>query len=84
MSGVDSHPIIQSLKKVQEFLAKNDDKKYHRFYNAGYLMEHKYTPRLSAKLLEQIIKEFFSHFSNLFVYGVRWSDPDIKDCLLLH
>ena len=45
MSGVDSHPIIQSLKKVQEFLAKNDDKKYHRFYNAGYLMEHKITPK---------------------------------------
>lgn len=45
VSGVDSHPIIQSLKKVQEFLAKNDDKMYYGFYNAGFLMEHKYTPK---------------------------------------
>ena len=52
MSGVDSHPIIQSLKKVQEFLAKNDDKKYREFYNAGYLMKHKYTPKsLQPKVL---------------------------------
>ena len=58
MSGVDSHPIIQSLKKVQEFLAKNDDKNYDRFYNAGYLMEHKYTPKsLQPKVL---LLEFFA------------------------
>ncbi|KAL9968068.1 hypothetical protein ACROYT_G026395 [Oculina patagonica] len=40
------HPIVQSLKKLEEYLAqKHGDEKYHKYFNAGYLMEHKYTPK---------------------------------------
>ncbi|KAL9968066.1 hypothetical protein ACROYT_G026393 [Oculina patagonica] len=39
------HPIVQSLSKIQEYLAQNDGEEYHKYSNAGYLMEHKYTPK---------------------------------------
>ncbi|XP_078377860.1 uncharacterized protein LOC144661016 [Oculina patagonica] len=39
------HPIVQSLSKIQEYLAQNEDEKYQKYFNAGYLMEHKYTPK---------------------------------------
>ncbi|KAL9968045.1 hypothetical protein ACROYT_G026371 [Oculina patagonica] len=42
--GVD-HPIVQNFKKIQEYLAQKDDEEYHKYSSAGYLMEHKYTPK---------------------------------------
>ncbi|KAL9968023.1 hypothetical protein ACROYT_G026348 [Oculina patagonica] len=44
VAGVE-HPIVKRLGKMQEYLAQNDEEKYHKYYNAGYLMEHKYTPK---------------------------------------
>ncbi|KAL9968070.1 hypothetical protein ACROYT_G026397 [Oculina patagonica] len=41
----EEHPIVQNLKKIQEYLAQKDDDEYQKYYNAGYLMEHKYTPK---------------------------------------
>ncbi|KAL9968046.1 hypothetical protein ACROYT_G026372 [Oculina patagonica] len=40
------HPIVQSLSKIQEYMAQNSVRLYHKkYFNAGYLMEHKYTPK---------------------------------------
>ncbi|KAL9968022.1 hypothetical protein ACROYT_G026347 [Oculina patagonica] len=44
VAGVE-HPIVQSLSKMQEYFARHDDEKYQEYFNAGYLMEHKYTPK---------------------------------------
>ncbi|KAL9968069.1 hypothetical protein ACROYT_G026396 [Oculina patagonica] len=44
VAGVD-HPIVQNLKKIQEYLVQKDDEQYQKYSSAGYLMEHKYTPK---------------------------------------
>ncbi len=51
VAGVE-HP----LREIQDYLEQNDDEKDHKYCNACYLMEHKYTPKsLNSKVLSLIV-----------------------------